>query len=451
MTALIFQLRLGLAALLVAVASAPARAGSPVACLRTDRGPCAIPDSLNVLLDPRSGAPTLVANFGIIYPDGRAGFEFVCEENFGRSLSERMQIDATGRVFVPALDGLYLSSDGCGWSTAAGSLGKEIVFDLAFDPSAPSRVWAISGVTQRKLHLSEDGGRTFTIKATFPESQLMVRVLVAPSDPRVIYVAGFATRMPLLLAASEDGGESFIMVPAPPTLGAAALTVEMMAVAPDDPRTIYFAVAGQQGDEIWKSSDGGRTAMRRLSLLDGEFKAGFAFGDTPETIYVAGRPLFSEEGKPTGRLYISTDGANSWRPPVVSGDKGPRFRCLAYRDGKLFACGAGETDGDEFLLGASGDEGQTWTPLVRVDQLSGARTCAAASCVTTAVWLCESHGICGPGADAGAEQPRDAGVDGPIEPAKGDGCGCALGAARPAAPGLFIVLGVALWLRRRRR
>ena len=63
--------------------------------------------------------------------------------------------------------------------------------------------------------------------------------------------------------------------------------------------------------------------------------------------------------------------------------------------GKLYACGNGALD--DFLVGVSSDEGKTWSPVARLDQVMGAMACVRARCLTTETWLCDSYGRCPPG------------------------------------------------------
>jgi hypothetical protein len=150
-------------------------------------GPCMVPDSLEMLAT--SASPVLASNFGILVPanPGTAGggYEFVCEEVFGGRVDARTKIAPDGRTYVPALDGVYASGDGCNWTRASGALAGQTVYDLALDPTAPGRLWEIGG-DPRVLGLSTDGGATFTATATFPDTLRFFRVFLAPSNPRVM-------------------------------------------------------------------------------------------------------------------------------------------------------------------------------------------------------------------------------------------------------------------------
>ena len=41
--------------------------------------------------------------------------------------------------------------------------------------------------------------------------------------------------------------------------------LDFVAVAPDDPQVLYFSVLDGQGDQLWKTSDGGQTVAPRAA------------------------------------------------------------------------------------------------------------------------------------------------------------------------------------------
>ncbi len=128
------------------------------------------------------------------------------------------------------------------------------------------------------------------------------------------------------------------------------------------------------------------------------------------------------------QLYRSTDGGQTWLPPRPSGSRGPRYRCLAYRDGLLHACAGGTPNGDDFLLGTSGDDGASWSPVMTVEALVGPEPCHRASCATTEAWLCAVHDRCD-----GVSVPPSRPDAGTAPPAPGGGRSCTSGG--PGGPG----------------
>jgi hypothetical protein len=225
--------------------------------------------------------------------------------------------------------------------------------------------------------------------------------------------------------------------------------VNLVAVAPDDPSTVYFSATSQTGDEIWKSTAKGKAPVKILTLaLEGQ-QFGFTFGADASTIFVGSLDPLPTDGKPPASIYVSHDAGKTWveHPSMATG---PRYRCLQYRDGKLYACAGDTNNMDTFLVGSSTDEGRTWTPAMTLSELKGVRSCVADKCAATASWLCESYGICG-GLNRENPPPRpDAG--GVV--AKGGHKGCAFGSsARPGnvGAGVLLVAGlIAIRFRRRK-
>ena len=414
------------------------------------KGPCDFPDTRDVLLRPGSSDLVVMANFGLLYPDGRVvaagAWNFVCEENFGGKLAENFQFHPDGRIFAPSLAGLFYSADGCTWSRGGGAL-DQTVWDMAIDPTDPNRVWALAGDV-RALFLSTDGGRTFARKHDFLDGHRFLRVIIAASDPKVMYLSGYRTRVPLILAVSKDGGATWTVNDAASTgIAGPGQTVNVVGVAPDDPSTLYASVLNQDGDEIWRLGGNGTMPTKVLALAGGAEIRNFTFGATARDMYIAARDPLETVGKPPAALHFSHDGGATWTVRPV-GEGGPRFRCLRYREGKLYACGGDMISGDQFMVGVSSDEGMTWEPLVKLSDIKGVTACVAAPCATTAAWMCDRYSVCAnvvrpdggappPPVDAGTPKPRNG--------------GCSFGGA--GAPGLvaIFVAGAVAAMRRRRR
>jgi len=159
---------------------------------------------------------------------------------------------------------------------------------------------------------------------------------------------------------------------------------------------------------------------------------------------VAGFDPLNTGMQPPASLYISHDGGVTWERRT-SPSTGPRYRCIAYRDNRLYACAGEQLSGDQFLLGSSSDEGKSWTPIVRLTDVTGPTACAAAKCMGTVDFLRSFSS----GADGGAPDaavPRDAATK-PLPPPKS---GCALaGGSGDAGLALLLLMGAGLARRRR--
>jgi hypothetical protein len=333
-------------------------------------------------------------------------------------------------------------------------MGKS-VFDVAIDPSTPGKVWAVGG-DPRVLALSTDGGATMTAVQAFPSTLTFVRIALAPSNPRIMYLAGYRANVALVLAVSEDGGATFT-IDDNASAGVAGVkeVVDLVGIAPDDPRTVYLSVTNESGDQIWKSTSGGYAPVQVLTLGAQGRQWGFTFGADPSTIFVGSIDPLETAGTPPAYVYVSHDAGTTWvsHPSPATG---PRYRCLHYRDGKLYACAGDTNAGDTFLAGVSTDEGRTWAPVLTMADLKGARSCVADRCLATASWLCESYGICG-GLDREGPPPRldggGAGGSGGVVGVGGGGGkqGCAFAGGRSGGAGLLVLLAALAGVRLRRR
>jgi MYXO-CTERM domain-containing protein len=424
-----------------------------VACAN---GPCASPSAVAFVAGAGLGAaPVAVANFGLLMGGGAGGgWQFVCDDVYGTPLPELVRPDGRGRVLAAGAAGLTWSADGCSWEAAAGAVARREVLDLAFAGAASAaeeRVWALAADGEaRVLALSTDGGATFELVHSFSDGLAYARLLVAPSDGQRLYVtgAGAAGAGVTVLASSTDGGATWASREltgglTPPLEN----TLVPLAVAPADPGVLFFSLVDAQGDEIWLSEDGGRSVRRVLDGGPRDWMTGLAFGPG-QTVYAAAAVIPVIDDGPPGHLFVSRDGGRTWAPPRPSARTGPAYRCLHAAAGKLYACDLGGPTGEAFLVGASTDEGQTWTPVVRLQELTGARTCVRAACAATEAWFCDRYGHCPappspapppPDASDPSLPPRDAATnpdarpatctDGPCDranPGEG-GCSCSLG------------------------
>lgn len=435
------------ACVLLGALPAPAAAQSRVFCLSIRQ--CRQPDSMSVLLRPGSSEIILDANFGLTYQSPQGGWQYTCDDIFGGRIPYRSQVASDGRVFVPAMDGLWVGSAGCGWTRATGALSGQSVYDVSFDARDPQRVWAVGG-DPRMAALSTDGGATFTVKQTFPAHLLFIRIQTAPSDPNFVYVAGFnGTKAPLVMGVSTDGGETWALDEnASMGVATSQQIVDFLGVSPDDPQTVYVMVTSGQGDEIWKSTNRGKGLVKVLTLGDQEEwpRGGFTFGADGKTIYVAGYDPLNTGMQPPASLYITHDSGETWERRA-SPTTGPRYRCVGFRDGQLYACGGEQLAGDQFFLGVSSDEGRTWSSMLKLTDVKGPNECVAAKCQGTVDFLVPFRG----GADAGVPDAaaRDAAPNPPLPPKSG-GCSSS-GRVGGTASGSGLMLALMVLLARRRR
>jgi photosystem II stability/assembly factor-like uncharacterized protein len=412
-------------------------------------GQCRSPDAMAVLLRPASDEVVLDANFGTVYRSPGGAWQYTCDDIFPGRIPYRTQITADGRVFVPTMRGLFVGSDGCGFTQATGAFADKAAYDVAVDPSDPKRVWAVGG-DPRTVALSTDGGMSFTAKHVFAPALQFIRVAVAPKNPQTIYVAGFnGTREPLVMGVSADGGDTWT-VDETVSMGVASpdQIAEFLGVSPDDPNTVFVMVTNPMGDEIWRSTMRGQAFAKVLVLADAEEwpRGGFSFGGDGKTLFVAGFDPLNTGAQPPGSIYASHDGGGTWQRHS-SGAQGPHYRCVGFRAGKLYGCGGDVLAGDQFYLGVSSDEGKTWSPMITLADIHGPNSCVADKCSMTVDFLTPFRNVDGGAPDAGAA-PGDAGRKPPASVPQHSGCALGHGSA-DGSPALILLVIVCAARRRR--
>jgi MYXO-CTERM domain-containing protein len=175
-------------------------------------------------------------------------------------------------------------------------------------------------------------------------------------------------------------------------------------------------------------------------------------------------------------LYRSKDNAATFQMVApTSGASQPSIRGLAERNGTLY-CAADNT-ADHFAVGTSTDEGATWQPLMRFDQIVAIDTCVKTLCQdlcamqVDVLWpdtVCSADapprpspdggaaGSGGGGGGTGAAGSGGAGGHAPDAGAGGGGgkpgsSGCHCGTPGASSPGALLAVAAALALGARRR
>jgi hypothetical protein len=423
-----------------AVASANAAEPSPpIACVGERNGVCMVPDAVDFHFRAQLDAWLLVLNFGVVTakhatPNPR----LFCEEAYGRKTPDRFLVDHLGWIHVPGSGGVFRAraDSTCTWLRAMGIPTGAIVKSIAEGSTTPHTIWAlVADGALSSVYRSVDGGASYQLLRNLPEAGTFFQIDTAPGDPATIYITGIGTNARPALARSHDNGITFAFLDPTPAFPDPDRFSSLLAIASDNAKRIYFSRSTPEGeDEVWRTDDAGDSAIRILRLQDGEVVTGFTLGETPGTLYVAGTPLLSRESGAPSTLYVSRNLGSTWEAPIPSTQDGPRYRCLKHRGKILYACAAGETQKDRFLLGQSLDDGRTWTPIVTLATLPAPERCVANLCPETATWLCEKHGVC--------------------DETSAGGCGCRVG--RPPREnglgwGLICLLGLTRHYRNRRR
>jgi photosystem II stability/assembly factor-like uncharacterized protein len=218
-------------------------------------------------------------------------------------------------LYALALRWLWRTTDGgAAWTEAyAPPSGPDLQF-LRVDPADPFRLWGSSGFSPFgssgiPLLRSTDGGETWNPAATPNLGCEVFDLQFAPSSPSTLYVAGaksdtFSCKLTRAsLFRSTDDGASWTEADA--SLNARSVTA--LAVDPVDPRLVYAGTGGdyyhQQGDGVWKSTDGGASWTRAGNGLAGKTITAVTASPAAGVVWAA------VEG---GQIFRSGDGGATW-------------------------------------------------------------------------------------------------------------------------------------------
>jgi MYXO-CTERM domain-containing protein len=419
----------------------------------------AFPDSQSILLPAdRPNQIVLATNFGLITSDDDAQtWTWSCEQ----PASANARLYQVGpapldRLFAISTVGLAYSDDGaCGWKVEGGAASGETVADAFPDAANPQRVLAIfvpasTATAAYTVYESSDGGATFsTLRFTATLGDMLTGVEIARSDPSVIYLTvagGTAAALTPKLVKSTNGGVDWQTTDLTAALG--PHNIRLISVDPQDPGKLFLRVTPGNGDMLAVTADSGATFTTPLTVPGGILTS---FARMP-----SGTILLAGVAGTQSVIFRSTDGGMNYAQL-----DSPSLRGLAERGGRLF--GATDDVADGYALGESTDEGQSWQPRMRYDQIQAISACLKTTCQADCqnkadqdLWspdICGADPMPAPLPDAGTA--ADGAVDAAPAPAtSGQGCHCRVAAGetgRPEGALFFTALGLLFTVTRRRR
>lgn len=162
--------------------------------------------------------------------------------------------------------------------------------DIQFDPSNPSRLYAVYG-GGGGIWRSEDSGQTWVQFGNMPMPNALGRIRVDPKDPKHLYATGGVVGQNWGFWASNDGGETWVM-PGAFSAGAAngSWTNDMYNIAVDPTDFNHFIMSSHRGWQccgedagVIESTDGGKTFAAHAPSPGMNHGQGIAFLFDPES------------------------------------------------------------------------------------------------------------------------------------------------------------------------
>lgn len=405
-----------------------------------------------LIVDPNNSTHLVLrTTYGVLSTDDiTKGFSWTCEANVGYSGTQDPAIGILrdGTVLAGVFEGLSVTHDrGCSWAFVGNPLKDEYAIDVSVHHDDPSRAIAITSTgTDTGFHVilaeTNDNGESWSQVGTALLSDLIaLTVDVAPSNPDRIYVSGVVGKAYApVVERSDDRGKTWTRTYFDATY--AKDTPFLAAIDPVNPERVYLRMNSDPSDRLLVSNDGAATWTEVYSGMADLL--GFALSPDGSRIAVGGPSDGVQLANATDLAFQQTSSLTT--------------RCLTWSAQGLYACANQFTDG--FTLGLSQDEGKTFTglynladicPLKCLDGTSGAATCAM-YWPSVAATLGIDAAACGGSAASGSSSSSSSGSSSSstTPPANGGDCGCRLAAQDEHQYAPLAMVAFALVCRRRR-
>ena len=274
------------------------------------------PDTLDLMSHAESAtALSVEATFGLLLSDDTQSWRWLCHETIAQAtafLTPAYARSADGVMLATVAvlqqgqdpqESAYRSVDGCDWAPPTG-LRDLVVTDIAFDPTDPAVVLAVTGgVTVGVLngiHRSTDGGATFTPTSSGElDSRIFnsVAISAASGDSGTTAWATAAWFGPLgaWVYRSTDGGQTWEEHPQT-LMDGDDLQVQIVIgeAHQTDPLVAWIIANGSLEDRVLRTDDGGETFSE---IFRSE-------GDIQDVLH-----------EPDGTVWIATLGGGLHRAP----------------------------------------------------------------------------------------------------------------------------------------
>ncbi|MEY4511060.1 MAG: hypothetical protein RLZZ450_3182 [Pseudomonadota bacterium] len=220
----------------------------------------------------------LLTNRGVVFgaEPGQTP-RIVCIEALHINTGEypRAALTRAGTVLIATSAGLLASADqGCTWSELS-PLQDALVPALVQHPTDADTLFVTSFGSAPAVWVTHDGGTTFESLLTLADKDYARSLLLAPSNPDVLYSSGevYGDGSPPVVthyvARSQDAGKTWERHTV--ALAADELDVTLLAVHPTRPDVLLARASGatpiNQPERLLVSEDGGRTFSSPFALL----------------------------------------------------------------------------------------------------------------------------------------------------------------------------------------
>lgn len=291
----------------------------------------------------------------------------------------------SGRTWQPFKKGLFPSKGGrriCDRGDAGGqrcvkqwygtpgtprfNRGNGYVLDVEVDPIHSKVVYSAAGA----IHKSTDGGRTWKTVFSPKQPGTVTRITIAPTRPESIYTIAHAVGITgaTTIYKSTDAGRTWQATGAASRLPPSCCGDSMDSLEVDgaNPMTLYAAVdqtvfRTTDGGSSWEVMANGLPGLAVTSLAADPRRPGtlYASVDIPHSI----RTKAGYVEKPTGGIYMTTDGGQTWAE-MFSGFGVDKVAVDPAQPSTIYAAGwvgRNPTHANEFRLLRSTDGAHTWT------------------------------------------------------------------------------------------
>lgn len=434
-------------------------------------GPCATPEIWSV--DVLSDNVSVTTNFGLLVLQDD-NWDLVCEETTP-GLFLKTQLSETSR-YISTTDGLvHQSAAGCDFETLSTS-DQETAWLMDFalpqvdSSGAPEVFGLLYDLTGSSLRVVNGSATSpFEVVASFDTSTGYER-LAAASDASSLFITGYSFNpRAFRVAVSLDGAATW--EESTPEVETTASTFVPLLVHPTDPQRLMLSKQTPAGepDELWLFDAVAGVMDQLLVLPNTATLIDVAVLDSD--VFLAASDS-SDDDTSIGLLYRAEVSELEFTQLQSAG---PGYSCLAADEQFLYSCTNDFTRDSDFLVASSADGGETWAPILAIDDLESAGSCAAEQCEATLQWMQEvfSEEALSAAAEESSAESTDVGPTdaGSAEPDRSDedsdgttaaiatdsqsGCGISRSAPNtrardPLGPPLFLACVLVCWFQRRR-